>query len=377
MNQHLRFFSQRGFTLLEVVVALIIIAGMAAMYTAAMGPGVAERARSDTERRLGLLKTAVESAYAQHSFTIDNTDTFDAGSALGQLNLGPGNIIASRCPALMGNPFDPAQETNILPLQAFTGASVQELAKDGYNNSICTYISRRARMVYEGAELLYHVVAFVSPGINNRIDAGTELSLNINANGDQIWNLKTMGDDTGVVIDGSKWAIEHYKLNKSRLNRFARGYETYFKSRLNSRRERELKYNYFYATQAGDILNGEPLGPSDVVVVGGTAVPGSYDPTPERGFVLPTNPNVNAITDYHNVVDTGLWYILGLSDNEIQDAWSNAVLVDNNSDFVRNGTRGAPFTARFLIPSPGVDTCTSPDPSQCKYLLSATVTGAY
>ena len=391
--------SQSGFTLVEIVIAIMMAAAIMTLLLTTMGPAQSEKMVSDTQQKLQLLASAAERAYLANSFTIDNSD--EASTQLpghGKLVLKDSAAsyaaVDSYCPQFTGQAgyFDGAM-LNIQPLQAYASSSVQDLAKDGYNNSICTLVSQRATTTFEGQQLYYHAIAFVSPGSNNLIDPDTKIIADATPSGEIIWKLQLSGDDTGVIIDGSKYAIQNFKTTKTKIERLARAYEVYFKARYNARRNKEMNYNYFYASANSDD-NGEPNGTTDTVTISHSTIasgatsstmvtetlPGSYEPTPPRGYAMITQPVNSPVTDLSQiptVIDNGIWYVLGLNDSDLLDAWGNPIYFDNFSARVRNGAKTAPYTAQFLAPLPGIKECTSIAQDNCRRLVIATSIGTY
>lgn len=397
---------QRGFTMLEVVVAIMMVAGMMILLSNAFAPHLAFKQRMDSQARLNELMAATDLMYRGNAFLIDDADevTSDTRSplfaSLGQIAVGmdetTGTLrkMSTTCSAQRNNPTDDTpvgdpgdirggpvpQVVNLLALQPYTTHGLEDLAKDGFNNVICVLISKRATIMYEGQPLYYHVIAYVSPGANNMVEADTGLVPEVSTNGvDDVWTLNIGGDDRGVVYDGSKVAIDNYKVTKARLNRFARAYESYFKSRYQSQHLRDTSYNYFYLENPAAPNNGEPV-PTD----------------PSRTYAEPevwpgtTNETLAAWdhSAFNNVIDTGLWKVLGMNDSDLIDSWNFPILVDNYSRRVRPGMSGGnvqvpPFSAQFGAFLPGMTECatTNPgigDPNQkCVAYLTSTALSTY
>lgn len=369
---------QRGFTMLEIVVAIMIISAMMVLLANAFSPHLAFKQRMETDARLKELLQATETMYRANAFVVDDRDLSSADPAfpgLGQISMDNGastRILSTACPAKSFDGINPIRDpsdirlgpvpqvVNLAVLQPYSGRGAEDLAKDGFNNATCVLVSRRAKMMYGSQPLYYHVIAFVSPGANNRVEPTTEL-VSTRPNGvDDVWTLNIAGDDKGVVFDGSKIAIENFKLTKARLDRYARAYESYFKIRFQSRFQRDPQYNYFYASNsANNEVNGEPR-----VGFGDPA------PTPPETKFSYAEPEVWPSTTrdtlggwygeaFNNVIDTGIWRILGMNDTELLDAWNNPILVDNFSPRVRPGVLGGfkqvpPFSAQFGAFLPGV-----------------------
>lgn len=369
---------QRGFTMLEIVVAIMIISAMMVLLANAFSPHLAFKQRMETDTRLKELLQATETMYRANAFMVDDRDMGSADPAfpgLGQIAMDNGastRILSTACPAKSFDGVNPVRDpsdirlgpvpqvVNMAVLQPYSGRGAEDLAKDGFNNASCVLVSRRAKMMYDSQPLYYHVIAFVSPGANNRVEPGTELVVTRPNGVDDVWTLNITGDDKGVVFDGSKIAIENFKLTKARLDRFARAYESYFKIRFQSRFIRDPQYNYFYASNsANNEVNGEPR-----VGFGDPA------PTPPETRFSYAEPEIWPSTTvdslagwyggaFNNVIDTGMWRILGMNDTELLDAWNNPILVDNFSPRVRPGVLGGfkqvpPFSAQFGAFLPGV-----------------------
>ena len=375
-HRHLSNFSffQRGFTMLEIVVAIMIVAGMTVLLSNAFSPHLAFKQRTDSADRLKELLKATEAMYTANAFSVDNTDQASSDPAfpnLGKLVLDNGSL-STACPAKSTDNIsslrDPSdvragpvpQVANLTALQPYTGRGVEDLAKDGFNNVTCVLVSRRTKIMYSGQPLYYHVVAFISPGANNRVEPGTELVVTRPNGVDDVWTLNVAGDDKGVVFDGSSIAINNYNITKARLDRFARAYETYFKIRYQSRFSRETQFDYFYASKSpANEVNGEPrVGLGD---------PAPTPPDTKFSYVEPeTWPQTTSSSlsgwnsgAFNNVIDTGLWRILGLNDIDLLDAWNNPITVDNFSSRVRPGSlsgvpQAPPFSAQFGAFLPGV-----------------------
>ena len=384
---HISFSSrrlpQRGFTLLEVVVAISIAAFMMVLLMNAFSPHLLFKQRIDSKDYLADILRATDNMYRANAFLIDDYDELSSDidpqlAALGQITVADDGVtrrvMSTSCPAKRSAPTadtairDPGdifagpvpQVTNISSLQPYTERSVESLAKDGSNNVLCVLISRRATLVYDSYPLYYHVIAYVSAGNNNLVESDTEL-LETKPNGiDSVWTLSIGGDDQGVVFDGSKIAIENYNITKARLSKFARAYESYFKIRYQSRFVRDPHFNYFYASDSfANDNNGEPyVGFGDPVPIPPATMFSYVEP---EIWPVTTTPTIGGwyTAAFNNVIDTGLWKILGLNDSDLVDAWNNPILIDNFSARVRAGSRGgvrqpAPFSAQFGAFLPGV-----------------------
>jgi prepilin-type N-terminal cleavage/methylation domain-containing protein len=372
MANTLYFRTQRGFTILEIVIAVGLLALLSTMMVDAFGPFLNAKNRNDSEEKLVEVVKAVEAAYKAQAFYVDNSDLIAADGNfpnMGDMVIDspgggvPDTILRTVCPAKSLAPGNPpigdntditgpttagvSVLQNIEPLQKYSTRSIQELATDGHKNAVCILVSRRSALNYEGVELLYHTVAVIAPGSNNIVEPNTTLvPLQPSGVGTPIvWTLQLDGDDQGLVLDGSQIAIENYKTTKKRLEKFARAYETYFKVRFNNRDVKLYNTNFFYVENGFN--NGEPTTGTY------TAPPNGLWPSQTR-TVLGTRWEPPS---FDSVVDTGIWYVLGINDLDLYDAWGFPILTDNRSARVRATVPAGPYTAQFGAFLPGYDVC--------------------
>lgn len=376
--------NQKGFTLVEIVIAIALVLMITAVVTQGLGPWIKFKQRLETEQNLKDLVQATTALYKANAYNIDNVDpvgtTAPSPTSLGPI--GPNGALSLPTASAPSNQFqtdctdgDPADTTSIkktlLPLQPYLSKSIMELAQDGFNNKICVLVSKRQYRDVNGARLFYHSVAFISRGDNATLDAGTRFV----DNGTDM-TLELAGDDTGQMVDGFKIALENYQITLARLQKLTLAYETYFQIRYLTKSDRDISIDYFYRDDGSN--NGDP------------GQPLSGDPGPTAPPTREALGSTWEQASFNNVIETiaGNRYsaVLGVGDAEGRDAWGKPLLVDNRSPRVKSGTIGAiksqpPFSAAFgaLLPgSSGV--CTdSPVPpgSICVTYMSSNAVGKY
>lgn len=379
----LGYKKESGFTLLEVVIAISLLVILTTIISTSFGPWLKFKQRLDTEAKLKDLQQATTAFYKSNAFTIDDNDPaspFVSGHGGLLVNGGdPSQNVYSNCPAInvpTGTPFDAADiesngiMSNLMPLQPYAATAVAQLARDGFNNGICTFVSPRQQKSLAGATVFFHTVAFVSIGENSRLDPGTGFAPDPTTG---LWILNLNGDDKASIVDGYQIAAENFRITNERLQRFARSYETYFNIRFLSKMDRDIAVNYFYRDDSFN--NGDP----------GSGASG--DPGPSINQTRVSLGATWAHASFDNVHGTGISSRLGISESDGYDAWNRPILVDNRSIRVRSGERGGlrqmpPFTAVFGSLMPGTSSiCTaapeagvSPD---CTTFISATAIGTY
>lgn len=372
--------TQQGFTLLEIVIAISLIVILTTLLLTSFGPWMRFKQRLDTESKLRDLAQATTSLYRSNAFMVDDSDlTSTYNGAYGAIRINASEVLHSNCPALVAG-ADPSDIdsnnilTNLLPLQPYASQAVSALARDGFNNAVCVFVSPRQTRSVAGATLYYHSIAYISLGENAAMETGTAFAYDTAAN---VWTLRLAGDDRGVMVDGFQLANDNYKITMDRLQKIAKAYETYFNVRFLSKTDRDITIDYFYINDGsnnGDPgTSGEPIGPS--IPQTRASLGGSW---------------VN--TSFDNVIDTTsgttIGIALGVSASDGYDAWGRKILIDNRSPRVRSGV--LPYTAtRFLPPYtavigallPGTTSACSGDPNNvgnnCTTFISATAVGTY
>lgn len=372
---------QKGFTLVEIVIAIALVLMITAVVTQGLGPWIKFKQRLETEQNLKDLVQATTALYKANAYNIDDTDPDGPTPPF----LGPNGALSLDAASTPANRFrtdckdgDPADTVSIKetlrPLQPYLSKSIMELAQDGFNNKICVLVSKRQYRDVNGARLFYHSVAFISRGDNTTLDTGT----NFVDNGTSM-TLTLAGDDTGQMVDGFKIALENYQITLARLQKLTLAYETYFHIRYLTKSDRDISINYFYANNGsnngdpGDILNGDtgPTAPETRLSLGGTWVQASFDNV------------INPIA--FGTSSNRYSAVLGVGDSEGRDAWGKPLLVDNRSPRVKSGELNAlktqpPFSAAFgaLLPGSGAcaDSPNSPG-SICVTYISANAVGKY
>ena len=310
----LRKRRQGGFTLVEIVVAVTLLALLTSMLFTYFEPWVRYKAKLDTERELAAIAQALEAAYRDNAFGIDNI----VGAVV---QLPSGNIDAAAR----------ATDTTFAALLNYSTISPAEMARDGYGKPYTVFVSRRLMRQVAGTSLYYHVVAIVSSGMRE----GAAQSTFDPATG----TLTLDAVETGVVVDGFRIQREHYLLTLAKIKTLAGAYTTYFQSRYLNDTSRSIGVNYF--------ANRDP----------GGNVSGTWD---RGGAVL----NSATVANPATVTAVNLAAVLGVSTNDVTTGYGRPIYIDNASDAVRNpnntaaSMRAAPYTARLWAELPGGQTLT-------------------
>lgn len=215
--------TQRGFTLLEALVALAVITIISLVVIGALSPWIGLKQSVDTERKLQDLKQGLIAYYDSNAMAIE---------AQGNGTFGP---FTRSTPGGEGQCAE--QTSGFEQVSGKFSESPQQLARDGYANPWCLFISNPQTETRDGVKLWFRNVAVVSSGRDGKLDAATKM--------DDKGNLVTGGDDTGIVVSG--YDIQYGKLKETlrRLSRVATMYETYFTTRFMAYPSRDITLYYF------------------------------------------------------------------------------------------------------------------------------------
>ena len=252
---------QRGFTLIEVLVSLVLITLISVAVMGSLGPWLSFKEKLDTQKKLTDAQAAITLAYTANAMSIDSN-----GAQVIQLANG-GQMVSSaiqngRC---VNNLATWQAISSFLP-EGPTNSSL-----DGFQQPLCVFISNQLSTSSPGATLYYHVIAIVSLGTAGVLNPGTNFNYQTGA-------LNTAGDNTGILVNG--YAVQSDKLAQTQktLDKLSSAYETYFTSQYLSTASRDVTIDYFSNASdpngsipstggqwqsAYNILQGLGIGPKD------------------------------------------------------------------------------------------------------------------
>lgn len=305
---------QRGFTLIEMMVAMSLAAVLLVIISDSVAPGLNFFGRVETDSRLKDLRAALIAAYSENAPAIDavSTATFTL----------PTGAISPLSPN--ANMQCVGDGSTFAAIGKYLNTSATDIYHDGFGRSFCIYLTARQSLTINGVTFNYHSIAVVSPGVDGGIDATTALS----ATG----VLTLGGDDKGILVDGRNLMQEKVNQSMAVINRAADAYQTYFNTRYLANATRDISVDYFAKT----------------------AKDGSVSSSFDANGVVPTSAGVGA-----NMVTLGAHTALGLTAADVTDAYGQILLLDNSSDAVRNPENSNAalqlpgYTARISTTLPG------------------------
>lgn len=228
---------QRGFGLIEALVALAVVTVISMVIIGAVQPWFTLKQSVDNDRRLEDLRQALTSQYDANAFKAEREGATLFGFRTSTIDAN-GNCMLQMAPFL-----------DLRRLLAEGGAKA---ASDGYGNPLCVFVSEQRIAQREGVQLVYRNIAVVSPGPDGVLDATTRM-----ANGEMAFG----GDDLGFMVSGLDFHHQKLKETIRRLTRVANIYEGYFSTRFLSYADRDITRDYF-VTAAGGGFDGAGSVPS-------------------------------------------------------------------------------------------------------------------
>jgi prepilin-type N-terminal cleavage/methylation domain-containing protein len=287
----------RGFTLIEITVALLVAGLILVAAMPMLEPSLRQRSQLETKERLERVARAILTAYEREAMSVD-------AEADDVFRLGDGHAIVNGSDA--ANPTTAAALTSIATI---AGSSLADIAEDTGHNRLRFYVSQRQALSQPGGYQLYwRNVAIVSSGWNARFDAGTGFDKTTGV-------LAVGGDDLFVMADGYALQKRLSEESVQRVRRLARTYESYFQSRYLMHATRDLAINYF---ATGSVPTGRWDTGNPVAQSAGTGSPAAY---------------------------IGLPGALGLGPNDVRDAYGADLLIDNQSSATRSPLNPDPLLA--------------------------------
>jgi hypothetical protein len=296
-----------------MMVAVALMALLMIPLSNMLSPALDMRAKVETDTRLELLKQAALGAYRSELAAVDAQTGAVMTLASGSLTPVAANA-AGACPST---------NTTFAPLAPYLQMSSTEAYKDGWGQSLCLLMTTRQSGTHAGVTFWYHNYAFVSPGRDGAIDAGTSLSAT---------TFVTGGDDKGAFIDGRLLVATQVEATLAQVKRASDAVHSYFNARYLSNSDRDTAINYFARTNRSGSATGEFDVSGALPSTGGSAV---------------------AMTS------NGIMGVLGLTVLDVTDPWGGVLQLDNSSDSVRTpennnaSMRSPPFSARVITTLPG------------------------
>jgi prepilin-type N-terminal cleavage/methylation domain-containing protein len=304
----------RGFTLIELLVAVAILAALTVGLADVFGPSFSFYQKIETKNKLDDLKSSIERAYQAEDSRI--------GSVNGQiLSLVDGTLTQVLPTA--DNVCLPTT-TTFAPLARYLPSSASVMQTDGHGQGMCVFVSNPIAATVSGAAFTYRAIAVVSAGADGTIHATTVL----NATG----SLVLGGDDRGILIDGRQFIADKFAATQAKVDRIVQAYGLYFQTRYLGNSARDISVDYFASTNRAGAASARHDTGGSMPTTGGASV---------------SITSINAHT------------VLGLTVDDVTDAYGQVIRIDNSSDNVKNPENSTaalslpPYSALISTTLPG------------------------
>lgn len=248
-----RYVAQRGFTLVETLVALALITVISLIVMGALSPWMGFKQKLDNERRLQDVRQGLLALYDAKGMAVEAEGD---GSFQGFKN-----NAATPCTDQLA-----AFQSNA----TYFSEAPDQISRDGYANPWCVYVTAAQHEVREGVDLYYRNITLVSTGPNGTLDS------TVQADGTPVLG----GDDSAVTVSGKELQAAKMRETLRRMNKVGQMYETYFTTRYLANSARDITIYYFSTaydasgavastgaawSPVGTALSGIGVGPSDSV----------------------------------------------------------------------------------------------------------------
>ena len=314
----------RGFTLVEILVALAVMVILGSVLYPSLMSEIHFSDRATTRARLAVLRRAVNEDYMRHAMAID---TLAPGANTIALDTASSYTLTTGAAFLPGDPQ--AIQDGFLALAQYADTPARALATDGFGRPWVVFVSDPLTTVKDGVTLTYHTIAFVSNDGGPENTSGQVLSADTTF--DPTTGILTLGGhNVGVVING---AVVERRLLRRTLNTMrlvASEYATYFTTQYESNINRDITIDYFASAPPG---SSDPSLWNNSSAISNSANgngPGFAFPGPlPAGAVTTGTLTGPSICDMQPVTDIGFATTLGLSATDQTSAWGYDLGVGN------------------------------------------------
>lgn len=245
-TRRLRPRGQLGFTLIEILIALGVMAVITSVVATMFGPFLNFKARIDSESQMRALAQTLQLNYEQQALRVDSTNLpeFSFANSAGApmtlrtstLNSGPAGSECNSQAAVLSQ----------LPVRPQSGAERAEL--DGFGKPFCLFVSNVQARAQDGVNIVFRTITLLSTGANGVLDTGTSYDPNTG-----VLTQDPNGDDRlSIVVDG--FTIQQRLVTETlrRMGRLIAAYETYFSTSYVNNQQRDTQTNYFYLDDGAD-----------------------------------------------------------------------------------------------------------------------------
>jgi prepilin-type N-terminal cleavage/methylation domain-containing protein len=292
INLNVVSIKNKGFTLIEIVIALALMVLLMGVLIPLYFGAIKFYEVYENNVKLDNLAEGVKITYNKDAMSIDSSNytynqvsfNWTNTSIIGQSGQ-PQGTAQSYYTAVPGNPAyqmgNPAATlmSGFNSIASNAGASPLALATDGYGRPFIVFVSPQLTGEYDGYQVYYHEIAFVSnsggtvangvPKLNSATKFECEQTTSTQSN----CTLSLAGNDKGIIISGFGTQIKLLSRTLQNMNGLAKAYETFYTSSYLDNTNRDIADDYFFGTFGNS--NGCNGGPK--VLVNYTSASNSYN----------------------------------------------------------------------------------------------------
>lgn len=343
--------------------ALVVIALLSAVLVPSIIGIVDYTDRQETANRLGVLRSAMNDAYAAHAMAID-----DAPGAVIRFD-GPQSIDGDQA-----HGFEPDLSVTFSPdgapviqsgfnvLSDYAIETGVNMALDGYGNAWQVFVSQRLTGQWKGYVIPYHAVAIVSSngatspsGDQPQLDPGTTFDAGTG-------QLTLGGKDQGMVFSG--YDIQRDKARKTlqKLETLSLRYREFYEFAQTSDSQGSLLRDYFSKPCPSDGYESRYDMASEVASTCGSTF--SYPALPGRAFSVRSSAGACRGASAISAPGLGVMGSLGIDNATALTSWGGRIGMANanasdcdgqspRTPGLSNSVNRPPYTALLLAWMPG------------------------
>lgn len=304
--------NQRGFTLIEMAIVMVLIGLSLAVLSSNLMSFFAVKSQSVTDQRLESIRQAIQSAYIENAWQIDTTPSATLALKTGVFSSGD------------------MSEASAASIALYSTTSVSDMLYDGYGNPFVVFISNPITTIYNNISVTYHKIAVVSSG--GKVD-GTQTIFDQNT-GDILLGER----ESAILINGLDIQRKFIDKSTAQIEKIANLYEQFFYTRLMNSTIKSISVDYFAQGSGADGYDdtSNPIAKTSMFTNSRAKI------SEEGGYVMDTTVSPPVSTG----VATSAASALGLSMSDSFSPWGRSMYLDNASVLTKNPTTGGgPFTA--------------------------------
>lgn len=248
--------NQKGFSLIEIFISLIFIGGLLLAANAAVTPWLASNAESKNIQKMKALAKDLERVFILNNFRTEVTNLNNPRTSV--LTLSDGSTIPVIAPSLDANGRLICNENQVSYslLSRVLNKPVEDISRDGYNNSICIFSGQPVTAIHQGIQISYTNIYLISPGKNRVVDLAVNPATN-----ELLKRSNQASDDYSIVVSGFDIQRKAVDQALQQLDTIGEAYGNHFTAQYLADPNRDTQSNYFCRPASLNLCNtsGNPI----------------------------------------------------------------------------------------------------------------------